>query len=274
MYLTPPGPMTPWMRLAVRAAAKEGAGSETGVLRALSNLSGTHRAWVPTDFEVQEHIVAKQRGKEIHFPRPLHRENHRTILRGYLESLHGKYQKDGFCTVGKGDIVVDCGAYVGGFARSVAPIAGRIVVIEPAPVNYSCCVQNLKDFAFATAIQMGLFNKSGTFELRMSRSDVDHSLLAPDHGATGEVIEVPIRRLDDLVEEIGLDRIDFFKLEAEGAEIEAIEGMGDIRPKKIAIDVSPERYGESPADQLTVTLQGYGYEVRTYGHTLLAVLSR
>jgi FkbM family methyltransferase len=257
------------MRLAVRAA--ETAGSELGVLEALSDLSKTHRAWVPTTFDLQEHVVASQNERHIHFPRPMHRENHRTILRGYVESLHGKYQMEGFCEVEEDDVVIDCGAYVGGFALSVAPIASRLVLIEPAPVNHACCATNLANFPQATALQMGLFDRSANFALQMTKSDVDHSFLTPDHGATGKSITVQSRRLDDLAAELGLDRIDFFKLEAEGAEIEAIAGMGDLRPAKISIDAGPERYGKSPAPELTETLEGYGYEVRVSGHTLCAV---
>ena len=269
MYLNPPGPLNPWMRLAVRAAEK--ASTEIAILHGLSELSQTHRAWVPTTFDLQEHVVVGQNEREIHFPRPIHRENHRTILRGYVESLHGKYQIEGFCEVEAGDVVIDCGAYVGGFGLSVAPIASRLVLIEPAPTNHACCVSNLKDFPNAIALQMGLFDISTDFELQLSKSDVDHSFLTPDHGATGETIRVPSRRLDELASELELDRIDFFKLEAEGAEIEAIAGMGDLRPTKISIDAGPERFGESPAPELTKTLQSYGYEVRMSGHTLCAV---
>ncbi len=271
MLLTPPEPLKPWMRLAVRDAASKGGNSEKGVLDALTELSKTHRAWVPTTFELEDHVVVLQNSNEIHFPRPMHRENHRSILRGYLEGLHGKYQMEGFCEVEDGDVVVDCGAYVGGFARSVAPIASRLVLIEPAPVNSSCCVSNLIDFPNALVFQMGLFDKSESFELQLSTSDVDHSFLTPDRGATGKTVSVPARRLDDLASEIGLDQIDFFKLEAEGAEIEAIAGMGDLRPHKISIDAGPERYGKSPAPELSATLIGLGYEVRMVGHTLFAV---
>lgn len=272
MHLTPPDPMTPWMRKAVRDAAARGGRSEAKVLEELAHLSTTHRAWVPTTFELTDQVIVRQNDAEIHFPRPMQRENHRTILRGYLESLCGKYQMEGFCEVAEGDVVVDCGAYVGGFARSVAPIAGSFVLIEPAPDNHACCVNNFKQFPNTTVLQAGLFDKTQTFRLQLSASDVDHSFLTPDRGITGESIEVSAKRLDDLARELGIDHIDFFKLEAEGAEIEAIAGMGDLRPAKIAIDAGPERYGESPAPQLTETLEGYGYEVRQSGQTLCAVL--
>lgn len=271
MLLTPPKPLRPWMRKAVKEAAAQGGRAEEKILASLSELSESHHAWVATKFKLDDKVSVLQHDKEIKFPRPLHKENHRTILRGYLESLHGKYQIPGFCEVEQGDIVVDCGAYVGGFARSVAPQASRVVLIEPAPDNYACCEFNMRDFSYASVHQMGLFNESKDFELQLSRSDVDHSFLSPDRGATGQSITVPARRLDDLATDLNLDRIDFLKLEAEGAEIEAIDGMGALRPAKIAIDAGPERYGESPAPELTSTLESYGYTVQVHGHSLFAV---
>ena len=274
MHLTPPPPLKPWMRKRIREAAE--AGDEAAVLAALAALSRREAVFADTDFEAGagagQQVVARQHGRAIAFPAPLQRENHRTILMGYAESLGGKYQDEGWCEVEPGDVVVDCGAYVGGFALSVAGIASRLVLIEPAPANHACCVANLAPHAGATVIQAGLFDRSGTLPLRLSRSGVDHSLLEPDRGDTGITVEVEILRLDDLAQRLKLDRIDFFKLEAEGAEIEAIDGMGDLRPRKIAIDAGPERYGESPMPQLTAMLAERGYETRARGNVLNAVL--
>lgn len=270
MLLTPPKPLRPWMRNRIREAKK--AGSEIDILDTLTRFSREHRAFIDTEFQIETDVTVRQRDREIHFPRPLHAENHRSILLGYVESLHGKYQLEGFCEVEPGDTVIDCGAYVGGFARSVIEFAGRTVLIEPAPANYDCCVRNLDNFENAEIYQLGLFNMTGTLPLQMSRRCVDHSFLEPDHGATGERIDVPIMRLDNLATMLNLISIDFFKLEAEGAEIEAMEGMGNLRPTKISIDAGPERYGESPMEELTKMLDTRGYKTRTKGNTLLAVL--
>ncbi|MEL6169821.1 MAG: FkbM family methyltransferase [Pseudomonadota bacterium] len=267
--MTPPEPLKPWMRKRIREAATEP--SEIEVLAALVRTAREHDAFVDTEFEMGDTIVTRQKGRTVHFPRPLHKENHRTILRGYLEGLHGKYQIEGFCEVAEGDVVVDCGAYVGGFARSVVEIASRVVLIEPAPANYECCLSNLKGFDTAEVHQMGLFNTTGTLPLQLSNRCVDHSLLAPDRGATGESVEVPIMRLEDLAAKLDLNHIDFLKLEAEGAEIEVIDGMGAMRPSKISIDAGPERYGESPMEELQEMLRTRGYEVQARGNTLCAV---
>lgn len=270
MKMALPPPLKPWMRKRIREAAK--ADSEAEVLKALIEVSRSHSVFVETEFAIcDDTVTVLQRDRKIAFPRPLQRENHRTILIGYLECIASKYQFEEWCEVAPGDVVIDCGAYVGGFARSVVEEAGRTVVIEPAPANYECCVSNLDGFSNAGTYQIGLFDQTGILPLQMSRSSVDHSLLSPDRGATGTTLDVETLRLDDLAARLDLKRIDFFKLEAEGAEIEAIEGMGDLRPGKIAIDAGPERYGESPMGELIEMLASRGYETRSRGNVLYAV---
>lgn len=85
-----------------------------------------------------------------------------------------------------------------------------------------------------------------------------------------EKIDVDIVRLDTFASKIGLDQIDFLKIEAEGVEIEAFEGAGDLPIKKIAVDVSPERDGESPCEYFKDALSSRGYDVKLRGNVLFA----
>ena len=258
MHMKPRHKIRRWMRFEILEAAKTGRGSEVNTLAALSNLSFEKEHYEDTIFDLGETVKVSQQGYEVHFPRPLQRENHRGILRGYLTGLSGKYQREGEFEVEPGDIVVDCGAYVGGFARSVVEIAERVVLIEPAPANHACCLRNLAGFDNAAVLNCGLYNKTETMSLNLSGSDVDHSFISPDQKITGKTVEVPVWRLEDLAREQNLPRIDFWKLEAEGVEIEALEGMGDLRPRKISIDTSPERMGESPGGGVDPHAQRHG----------------
>lgn len=59
-------------------------------------------------------------------------------------------------------------------------------------------------------------------------------------------------------------------IEAEGVELEVFDGLGAILPRKFAIDVSPERNGESPADEFLERFARMGYATRQRGHALFA----
>ncbi len=48
------------------------------------------------------------------------------------------------------------------------------------------------------------------------------------HGANGRVLEVPARTLSSILDEVGVERIDFFSLDVEGYELEVLRGL-DLR---------------------------------------------
>jgi hypothetical protein len=65
---------------------------------------------------------------------------------------------------------------------------------------------------------------------------------------------------------------DSVKIEAEGVELEVFGGLDDLRPRKLSIDVSPERNGESPANEFRERLAPMGYEIRQRAHAMFAKL--
>ena len=97
-------------------------------------------------------------------------------------------------------------------------------------------------------------------------------MLAPDNGETLGKVEISITRLDDYCRANGIDVIDFLKIEAEGVEPEVFAGLGSVTARKIAIDVSEERNGQSPAPEFWETLPKMGYELKQRGHVLFARL--
>ncbi|WP_168171522.1 FkbM family methyltransferase [Lacimicrobium sp. SS2-24] len=223
------------------------------------------------DFEIHEkHVNILQYGNAMHFPLPLPRIKLEHIACGYANWLFNKYHLQGFVEVEDGDIIIDCGAFVGGFSVACANIAKLIIAIEPSSLNYFCLDNNLKPYENALALRFALGNECGVVQLNCSTSAVEHSLLEPDDGDILYTETVAISRVDALIKSIGIDRVDFLKLEAEGFEPEIITGLGELRPKKLAIDVSPERNNESPANEIIKVLVNHGYECKQRGHVLFA----
>ncbi|MCF7970795.1 MAG: FkbM family methyltransferase [Methylococcaceae bacterium] len=223
------------------------------------------------EYEIfDNHIIIDQDNLEISFPLPLPRIKLIHIACGYAEWLLNKYTLEGFVQVEFGDTIIDCGAFVGGFSIACAKTAGLIVAIEPSSHNYSCLDRNLKHFDNALAVRFALGDNSSILKLNCSTSAVEHSLIDPDDGIIEYQEVVAVSRLDDLVKAIGVEKIDFLKVEAEGFEPEVIKGLGCLLPEKIAIDVSPERGGKSPAAEISKDLQAKGYECKQRGNVLFA----
>lgn len=237
-------------------------------------LSEAHDQFQRTAFALEDTaLVADQLGRRIGFPRPLPMVKFSHILCGYEQWLERKYCLPDFLGVEPGDVVVDCGAYVGGFSLSAIKLASQLHAFEPERANFSCLARNLAGHPNATLNELGLYSKTETKVLNVSISGVEHSLLTPDDGQPIERREIPVVALQDYCKERSIARIDFLKLEAEGVELEIFEGLGELRPRKLAIDVSPEREGQSPAEDFRTILTPLGYDIRQRGHVMFARLA-
>jgi FkbM family methyltransferase len=128
-----------------------------------------------------------------------------------------------------GDVVFDIGAGVGAemllFSRLVGP-SGRVVSVEAHPRTYRRLVDLCKANGLpnVTPLQVAVSDADGAVAI----SDLDHHLRNMVLDADGAGIEVPARRIDTLAGELGIDRIDLLKMNIEGAERQAIQGMGGV----------------------------------------------
>lgn len=265
-------PLDQSVRNEIRRKAK-GAVDEATALRDVAELCSRTRDLTGFAWQLGPELVTiDQNGHRIRFPRKLAPKTFIPISFEYSEWLKRKYSEPGFCEVKPGDTVLDCGAFVGGFSMSVAGMAGAVYSFEPAPLNVRCLKENADQFSNIHVIPAGLGSKATQMELKLSRSNVKHSFLKPDVGGTGKTVSVDVTTIEKFVRNASLDSLDFVKIEAEGFEIEVFEGLGSLRPSRIAIDVSPERGGESPERFLREALISRGYEVRTRKNMLFGVL--
>jgi FkbM family methyltransferase len=127
-----------------------------------------------------------------------------------------------------GDIVLDCGANVGTYARHALKKGAKLVVaIEPAPENLEVLRRNLAEEVAAGRVIIypkGVWDKDDFLELHVDphNSAADSFVIA--HKDWGKVEKVPLTTIDKLVEELKLERVDYIKMDIEGAETNALEG--------------------------------------------------
>jgi FkbM family methyltransferase len=184
---------------------------------------------------------------------------------GFLNHYTEKYLYDNFEIPFDWD-VVDCGAYVGGLSLAVArKHQGRIFAIEPSPFNFRALQLNLiahnsSHFVTAHNYALGAEISSGT--LHISVTGQDDSLLSVDEISDDfhSTHLVKIRTFSDFAfaHDLNLDKT-FLKIEAEGAELEVLQGMRESLPRVISLDVSAEMYGKSPLPEVLVFLSNNGF---------------
>jgi FkbM family methyltransferase len=138
--------------------------------------------------------------------------------------------------VQRGDVVLDCGANVGTFTRQALNAgADKVIAIEPAPENLECLRR-----AFAPEISSGrvvvypkgVWDKDDVLSLNTDHdnSAADSFVMHPegeDHASAGEALKLPVTTIDHLVAELKLERVNFIKMDIEGAEPKALAGGRD-----------------------------------------------
>jgi FkbM family methyltransferase len=173
-----------------------------------------------------------------------------------------KYSMPDLVEVENGDTVVDVGAFIGEFARPAGEIGERIVAVEPDARNAAALCRNLAHLPNSDVVEKAAWYETGDREFRVAGDPSEGSILEVDSDDVTDVVTLDATRIDDLADALGLDGIDYLKIEAEGAEPEALQGVGELEVPKVAVECAPERDGTAPVGAVTGWLRDHGYTVR------------
>jgi FkbM family methyltransferase len=186
----------------------------------------------------------------------------------------GKHSLEGFVEVEDGDTVLDVGAFVGEFTLPTANIADRVIAVEADPVNTYFLRLNVAEYLrHNPEKKIEVLNRAAwkvrdtlTFHRADRENPTKGSIIDSVH--SGEIMEkydVQAVRIDLIAAQLNLEKIDLLKLDAEGAEPEAIRGTTDIEIEKMVIAGGPERSDETTAEELRSILESNGYTVHISG---------
>ena len=130
-------------------------------------------------------------------------------------------------TVQAGDVVVDVGAHVGTFDDdALRRGASRVILVEPDPVNVECIRRNFeKEIADGRVLVVpeGAWSSESVLEFSVGLNNSGSgSFVYEESGA--KKIRVPVRPLDDMLAKLEIRKVNFIKMDIEGAEREALKG--------------------------------------------------
>lgn len=148
-----------------------------------------------------------------------------------------KAEKDPRNTIRPGDVVIDCGGHVGVFTHRALKLgAGKVVTVEPEPTNVECLRRNFQPEIAAgrvVVIPKGVWSFEGNLTMSVSTDNSGMNSLGFDEG--GQHIGIPVATIDALVDDLRLERVDYIKMDIEGAEREALAGaqrtLSKFRPR-------------------------------------------
>jgi FkbM family methyltransferase len=133
----------------------------------------------------------------------------------------------------EGDVVIDGGAYLGDFtlyAAKAAGKSGKVIAFEPDPLNYKKLLKNisLNNLENVIALNKGLYSDNTVLKFYNDSSGGSFFISDDIESESNGIVEVPVVKLDDEMDRLGISKIDFIKMDIEGAEIEALKGCKKI----------------------------------------------
>jgi FkbM family methyltransferase len=181
-----------------------------------------------------------------------------------------------------GGVFVDVGANVGTYAmvlaRHVGP-AGKVIAIEPHPITHARLAFNNSASGY-TQVRLVAAAAAATDGELMIETDGDN--LGASHIVTGEVsskaIKVPSLRLQRILEEAGVARVDALKIDIEGFEDRALipffkDAPATLWPRAVVIEhLSANEWLEDCIADMRA--RGYAETGKTRSNTLLVLGSQ
>lgn len=153
--------------------------------------------------------------------------------------------------------ILDVGAHVGYYARMFSVLtgdSGQVVAFEPHPRTHAVLKQNVGNLSNVTTLQVAVAEQEGTAELydylmmsasgslhydeslaELQRAQIGEYDVAPRHDTQFEMQKFTVKTvpIDKCLMEMGIQQVDFVKMDIEGAE------MGALRSMKQTIANSP-----------------------------------
>lgn len=187
------------------------------------------------------------------------------IYHQYLENVYEKYYK-----LKKGDIVIDAGAHIGISTVKMAKVVGdkgKVFAIEPEANNLKFLQTNVRVNGLnnVVIIPKGLWSTKGRLNLNLSPTTIGHSFYPLSKTSNNNRFqEVEVDTLDNILK--GTIRVDFIRMNIEGAEIEALKGGENVlraNNVNLAIDAHHVVNGKRTFEIISSQLKQMGYKTWT-----------
>ncbi len=195
----------------------------------------------------------------------------------------GEYEKDEINflkrTLKKGDVFIDIGANVGLYtvvAAKLVGTTGQVIAFEPSKREYELLQKNIKlnKLMNVKPLKIAVSNHNGTAKFIVAGGkDTGTNTLASrfygNHIKLDRVEDVPTYRLDDYVDQLNISKLTGIKIDVEGYDVFALEGMKKTLQKFkpfLMLEVSEQNLENTgcSSEQMFDLVKSYSYEILYY----------
>jgi FkbM family methyltransferase len=149
---------------------------------------------------------------------------------GFLQAwLFAAYEPTSQFVAQPGDVIIDAGANVGFYATRQAARGARVIAFEPNPaaasrLRASLARNRLESLVTVVQAALGSHSERRAFYVNSANSVTSSLFASSGSPSAASEIEIDAVALDDIVLQLGMDRVDVIKLDVEGAEGMALKG--------------------------------------------------
>lgn len=150
-----------------------------------------------------------------------------------------------------GMVIVDAGAHIGTFTILLSKIVGekgKVIAIEPERNSFLQLTKNLEINRIKNVIpiNIGLSDFNGYKDFFVDKESACSSFISNPDQQIVDKTNVKVKSLDSLLQEINIDKIDFLKIDTEGAELEILKGSQQtlIKNPQIKMAIAAYHYSE------------------------------
>lgn len=191
-----------------------------------------------------------------------------SLLRGFPSKklLKDYFERLGYFSDKKDHVMVDVGAQFGTWSTTFAGDNWRVIAFEALPENYNELVKNTKDFENISCINKAVSNKNAKdVPFYFNSEYIGIHSLKTNHPKLSESSHVLIDTvtLDTALSNV-VDKVDFLKIDIEGADLLALKGLNleKFRPDAIICEYGGRSkvFGYSCHDMASY-VEKFGYTV-------------
>ena len=170
----------------------------------------------------------------------------------------------------EGDIVLEIGAYIGMYAIKIAQKVGkkgRIIAIEAMKNNFEILQKNIKSNKAENiiAINKAIWHEQGILHFYATTKQVNSAV--KDFLKDEKTIDVESETIDNIVKNNNLKKVDFIRIQVNGAEKKVLLGMEEtfkLKPKLMVTALHTNK------NEIANFLQAKGYKTKIYKYAILA----
>lgn len=160
--------------------------------------------------------------------------------------------------------ILDVGANVGIFSFYAYQYASKIIAIEPSKQHFATMnhMFNFNKMNKVIPLNVALSDKNGKGILHHHENVTMYSLREEVQSPNLDAEEVDMKTINVILDENGIDKVDFLKLDVEGSELDIVcsSSFEKAVPKIDAIFGEFHVWSGRNPEQLRTVLEDYGYD--------------